>query len=103
MHAYSAVPDIDADKEAKLNTVAILIGKTNTIILCWALYVLSAILMFAYIPVVSVIGAIVFSVFMYKSYKAQTDEDLFKIYTYFPIINSAIGMIVSITLMFKFR
>jgi 4-hydroxybenzoate polyprenyltransferase len=100
MHAYSAVPDIDADKAAGLKTIAILIGKGPTILLCWFLYVLSAALVFQYIPIVASIGAIVFSYFMHRSYKAQTDEELFKLYTYFPLINSSIGMLVSLTLMY---
>lgn len=100
MHAYSAVPDIDADKQAGLKTIAILIGKKPTILLCWLLYVLSAVLVFQYIPIVASIGAVVFSYFMYRSYKSNTDEELFKLYTYFPLINSGIGMLVSLTLMY---
>lgn len=102
MHAYSAVPDIKADTEAKLKTIAILIGKNKTILLCWGLYLLSCVLVFQYLPIVSVIAGIVFSVFMYKSYTAKSEEALFKIYTYFPIINSTIGAIVSISIMTKF-
>ncbi len=101
MHAYSAVPDIKADLQAKLRTIAILIGAKQTIYLCWAFYVLAAYLMYGAIPFSSTIGAIVYSYFMYKSLRADTEEKLFKIYTYFPWINSIIGALVSLELILK--
>jgi hypothetical protein len=38
---------------------------------------------------------------MYRSTKAVSDEALFKLYTYFPLINTAIGAIVSMELFAK--
>ena len=101
MHAYSAVPDIKADYAAKLKTIAILIGPNRTIMLCWFLYILAAYLVKNIIPIPAIIGAIVFSYFMHRSLKAVNDEALFKLYTYFPLINTCIGALVSITLMIK--
>ncbi len=101
MHAYSAVPDIKADFQAGLKTIAIMIGAKRTIYLCWFLYVLAAYLVRDIIPVASIIGAITFSYFMWRSTKALTDEALFKLYTYFPLINTLIGATVSIELFAK--
>lgn len=98
MHAYSAVPDIKADFQANLRTIAIMIGARSTIYLCWFLYLFAAYLVRDIIPVASIIGAITFSYFMYRSTKAATDEALFKLYTYFPLINTLIGAAVSIEL-----
>ncbi len=99
MHAYSAVPDIDADKDAHLKTIAILCGPRTTIIFCWALYVGSAILIFPILPYASIIGACVYSYFMARSYKLPyNSEALFNVYKYFPTINSAMGAILSIEL-----
>lgn len=101
MHAYSAVPDIKADFGAGLKTIAIMIGAKRTIYLCWLLYILAAYLVRDIIPVASLIGGITFSYFMWRSAKAQTEEALFKLYTYFPLINTLIGAAVSIELFAK--
>lgn len=101
MHAYSAVPDIKADFEAGLHTIAIMIGAQRTIALCWFLYVLAAYLVKDIIPIASFAGAVTFSYFMWRSKRAKTPEELFKLYTYFPLINTLIGALVSISLFAK--
>lgn len=101
MHAYSAVPDIKADFQAGLHTIAIMIGAKRTIYLCWFLYILAAYLVRNIIPIASIIGAVTFSYFMYRSTRASTDEALFKLYTYFPLINTLIGAAVSMELFAK--
>lgn len=93
MHAYSAVPDIQADKDANLETIATKLGRNKTITTCAILYALSAILAYQYIGIVSIILGLIYVVFMLKSIKTN-DEQLFKIYTYFPKINSLAGMII---------
>ena len=101
MHAYSAVPDIKADTQANLNTIAILIGGKRTIYLCWFLYILAAYLVRDIIPLASIIGGLTFSFFMWRSLRTHTDEALFKLYTYFPLINTVIGALVSMELFAK--
>lgn len=101
MHAYSAVPDIKADYAAGLKTIAIIIGQQRTIALCWFLYVLAAYLVKDIVPIASLVGAVTFSYFMWRSQRAKTPEALFKLYTYFPIINTLIGALVSISLFTK--
>lgn len=96
MHAYSAVPDIQADKDAKLATIATKLGKDKTIYLCGFLYALAAILVYPYLGIVSLILGAVYLFVMYISLKAD-EERLFEIYTYFPTINSISGMIVFFT------
>lgn len=101
MHAYSAVPDIQADKGAGLKTIAIMIGQQRTIALCWFLYAFAGYLVKDILPIASVIGVIVFSYFMIRSRKANTPESLFRLYTYFPLINTIIGALVSMELFAK--
>jgi len=101
MHAYSAVPDIKADFMANLRTIAIMIGAKSTIYLCWFLYLLATYLVRDIIPVASIMGAITFSYFMWRSTKTTTDDALFKLYTYFPLINTLIGAAVSMELFAK--
>jgi 4-hydroxybenzoate polyprenyltransferase len=101
MHAYSAVPDIKADFQAGLKTIAILIGEKRTIALCWFLYAFAGYLVKNIIPIASLIGVITFSYFMWRSQRTKTAEELFKLYTYFPLINTIIGALVSIELFAK--
>ncbi|HRH24745.1 MAG TPA: prenyltransferase [Candidatus Paceibacterota bacterium] len=101
MHAYSAVPDIKADLGAGLHTIAIMIGEKRTIALCWFFYALAGYLVRDIIPVASVIGVLTFSYFMWRSHRAKTPEALFKLYTYFPLINTIIGAFVSMELFAK--
>lgn len=100
MHAYSAVPDIQADRDAKLETIATKLEKNKTIILCALFYALSGILAFKFLGMISIILSAVYVVFMLKSIKTN-DEQLFKIYTYFPKINSLVGMIIFFSVLFK--
>jgi 4-hydroxybenzoate polyprenyltransferase len=46
MHAYSAVPDITADRQNGLNTVATYLGFYGTLVVCTLLYVAAAMLSF---------------------------------------------------------
>lgn len=98
MHAFSAVPDIEADTKAKLKTIAMLVGAKKTIALCAFLYFISAVIAFRFAPLAAFVGVIVLLVMMYKSYKTTDEASLFRLYTYFPTVNALIGMMVSMEL-----
>lgn len=98
MHAYSAVPDIKADKDAGLMTIATVLQKRGTIILCAFLYAIAGALSFPYLGIISVILSLVYVCFMLLSLKT-TEEELFRIYAYFPFINTVSGMIVFFTIL----
>lgn len=91
MHAFSAIPDIESDKKAKINTVATVLGKNNTIIFCAMLYILSALLTCRYIGYFSIIGGVVYVIMMMSAYLAKTKEDIFAIYKLFPYVNMLVG------------
>lgn len=99
MHAFSAVPDIQADTEAKLKTIAIIIGGKRTIILCAALYSIAGFIALSFVPIAAIIGLAVLLTMMYRSYYSENEKTLFRLYTYFPLINAGIGALVSIELM----
>jgi lycopene elongase/hydratase (dihydrobisanhydrobacterioruberin-forming) len=94
MHAFSAVPDIEADKRASIRTIATVLGRNATIILCAALYITSAVYAFEYIGFVSYVGAIIYTVMMFLAYTAKTDKKLFAVYKMFPYVNMAFGFIL---------
>ena len=94
MHAYSAVPDISADKESGISTIATWLGKRPTILMCGIFYSLSAIVAFQYIGFVSIVLLIPYLLIIQKSLNAKSDEEIFKLYGYFPKLNAIAGMII---------
>lgn len=100
MHAYSAVPDIDADKDSGISTIAIALGKKATIVLCGFLYVLAGLAAFQYVGFVAFLFMVPYVFLMYLSYDAA-ETKLFRLYTYFPYLNAAIGMILFFIFLFR--
>lgn len=91
MHAYSAVPDIEADKKAWLPTIATVLGKKGTLIICMILYAFSAwIWAYNILPIVG-LRWLVYVVLMLISLYAR---NVFEWYKLFPRINAIIGAIV---------
>ena len=96
MHVYSAVPDIKADMSAELATTATVLKKNRALLLCTAIYLILGILLYALKLNVLIVLVIPYLYLMYISFKTKTDDELFKIYKYFPTVNTLIGMFVSI-------
>jgi lycopene elongase/hydratase (dihydrobisanhydrobacterioruberin-forming) len=91
MHAYSAVPDIKADKLAGLSTVATWLGKNNTLRLCVGMYVVSAALSFGALGVFSVVLGAVYVGMMLISLRTKNAAELMNIYKSFPRVNTLAG------------
>jgi 4-hydroxybenzoate polyprenyltransferase len=87
MHAYSAVPDIKADTDAGLRTVATWLSRKITIILCLILYIASAALFSKLVGIFPLVAVLIYVALMLWSLKEKDDSKLFKIYTYFPWVN----------------
>lgn len=96
MHAFSAVPDIKMDKEAGLHTIATSLGKYQTILLCTALYVISALLFYFVIGWYALVGGAVYVALMYRAYTAKSYYALFQTYTYFPWVNTIIPLLYAV-------
>ncbi|GIW66585.1 MAG: prenyltransferase [Candidatus Parcubacteria bacterium] len=96
MHAYSAIPDVKFDKEAKVSTIATFLGAKKTIILCAFLY-LSSFLILSYIEKIFILGYIPYLFLMILSLKNYDDnQKIMKLYKYFPYINTTLPMLWSI-------
>lgn len=94
MHAFSAVPDIKADKKAKIQTIATVMGRENTIVLCACLYAFSASLVFQYITWVALLGGVLYWAMMLTAYKSKSDIELFTVYSQFPRVNMVFGALL---------
>lgn len=94
MHAYSAIPDIDADREAGLKTIATACGPFVTLAICGLLYAGAAILSFEYIGFVSISLGLVYLILMAASVRSVKTGRLFKLYRAFPLINVLAGALI---------
>jgi lycopene elongase/hydratase (dihydrobisanhydrobacterioruberin-forming) len=94
MHAYSAVPDIDADRESGLLTIATFLGGRGTLILCLLLYLASAVLTFNYLGAISFVLAAVYALMIAASFAAINADRVFSVYRLFPIVNTACGFLL---------
>ena len=99
MQTYSAVPDIEADKKAGVNTLAIMLGEKNALWFCLMAYIVSASIGFCYVGFISIVFGLVYAAIVLLS--IHNVSKLFKYYTYFPLINVASGTILFFYLFFK--
>jgi lycopene elongase/hydratase (dihydrobisanhydrobacterioruberin-forming) len=90
MHAYSAIPDIDADRSAGLSTIATLLGKTRTLAFCFVMYIAAAACAFPYLGSVAVMVGLIYTGMILVTYFRE--DSLFKIYSRFPILNAGVGL-----------
>ncbi|HVF10734.1 MAG TPA: prenyltransferase [Abditibacteriaceae bacterium] len=91
MHAYSAVPDISADYESGLKTVATLFGFHGTLLLCLLLYAAAAILSSAALGLLSVLLGTAYVALMLYSMTRRNEAELLRVYKLFPSINTISG------------
>jgi 4-hydroxybenzoate polyprenyltransferase len=91
MHAYSAVPDISADREAGLDTIATQFGFQSTLMLCLIGYALSALLSFDALGWLSLVLGAIYVAMMLVSMRAHNEERLLRVYAVFPFLNTAAG------------
>lgn len=90
MHAYSAIPDIEADTQAWLQTVATFYGKKGTLWFCIICYLLAII---CALPSLGRFGLVVWWVYlamMIATFRSQ----VFRLYKLFPWINTAVGFVL---------
>ena len=95
MHTFSAIPDISADKKANLATTATLLGVKRASVYCGTLYLLAGIISGFWvlsIPYLALTALI---------YKNNSEQYSFKIYKYFPYLNTFIGFIILCTIYFN--
>ena len=94
MHAYSAVPDISADREAEVPTVATFLGLRGTLIFCLVLYVLAAMFSLAVLCGWSVFLGALYVFLMARSLQAGSEAGVMRIYRVFPWINAGAGAVL---------
>ena len=92
MHAYSAIPDIDSDRHAGLDTIATFLGKTGTLLFCFLLYLIAAACAFPYLGNVSILIGVIYCGVILISYLQEDSAAVFQIYSRFPLLNAVVGL-----------
>jgi 4-hydroxybenzoate polyprenyltransferase len=94
MHAYSAIPDIEADKKAGLKTIATTFGAYGTLAICFGLYAAAAFLSAKYLGITAVGLGSAYMILMLASVRSVQTGQIFKLYKAFPLINVAAGFVL---------
>lgn len=94
MHAFSAVPDIAADKASGMKTIATWLGQRGTIIFCALLYGAAAILILPSLGVLASLLGLLYGGLMLMALTRKSATDLMKIYRWFPLINTICGFVL---------
>ncbi len=90
MHAYSAIPDIEPDAEARLTTTAVLLGKNGTLFYCGVLRAISAYLAYTLLWVPMVLMGAIYLLMIAASFWTN----IMSLYKRFPYINGAVGFVL---------
>lgn len=91
MHAFSAVPDIEADRQAGLSTIATTLGPNGTHVFCLAAYLGSGFLSHNYLSYFGLSVAAVYALLMLISLSTRSRDGIFRVYRVFPIVNAVVG------------
>jgi lycopene elongase/hydratase (dihydrobisanhydrobacterioruberin-forming) len=93
MHAYSAVPDISADKKTGISTIATFLGFKNTLIFCYICYAIATFLTLEYLKSFALLAFVVYSYLIFITLKGGS-KHIFSYYKLFPKINFIVGMVL---------
>jgi 4-hydroxybenzoate polyprenyltransferase len=96
MHAYSAIPDIKADKKAGLDTIATLLGRGWAHGFCIACFLVAAIIADRNGLLASVLGVLYVGVMLW-SLASTSDAGVFRVYRVFPWVNAIAGFLIFIS------
>jgi lycopene elongase/hydratase (dihydrobisanhydrobacterioruberin-forming) len=93
MHAFSAIPDIDADRDSGTPTIATTLDFRGTLIFCAVCYTLAGLCSFAFLSWFCIIPILVYLAIVGKAYQLGK-YSIMHIYTSFPLINAVIGALL---------
>ncbi len=99
MHAFSAVPDIEADKEAGLNTAATILGHKGTLLYCTILWTMSATLPMFENPWLGYAALALLPLYLLLLLLSAKPARTFTMYRLFPVLNMFAGMMLALSLL----
>lgn len=95
MHAFSAIPDIESDKNAGLKTVATVLGKNKTLYFVLYIYLTIGILFYLKLNLLYILLVIPYLILIIVSiYKNNRNQEIFSVYKTFPFVTYLCGYLV---------
>ena len=92
MHTFSAIPDIQPDREAGIRTTATVLGERRTYAYCVAAWAAAA-LSFAAVDIR--LGALLGVYPVFVAWVAASDVDVARAYWWFPAVNTVVGTLLA--------
>ncbi|QCJ46172.1 prenyltransferase [Haloprofundus sp. MHR1] len=92
MHTFSAIPDIEPDREAGIRTTATVLGETRTYAYCAGCW-LAAALAFGLVDVRIGLLLLAYPVVVFAIY--LSDVDVSRAYWWYPALNTGVGMVLT--------
>ncbi len=92
MHTFSAIPDIEPDRAAGIQTTATYLGRFNTFLYCALMWLLAAVA-FVYVHPFFTVVLMLYPLLVFGITYARVDVD--EAYWWYPIINSLAGMVIT--------
>ncbi|WP_336025234.1 prenyltransferase [Halobellus salinisoli] len=92
MHTFSAIPDIEPDREAGIRTTATYLGERRTLaycLVCW----LAAALAFALVDIRLGVLLVAYPALVFAIYRADVDVE--RAYWWYPLVNTAVGALLT--------
>jgi 4-hydroxybenzoate polyprenyltransferase len=100
MHLYSAVPDIDADRDAELHTTAMQLGAHSSLLLCLVLYFSSFTIAGVLLSPWFYPLGIPYLLLVWATFSRSTAARI-SIYRWFPYLNAVSGFLISMYLLLQ--
>lgn len=99
MHLFSAVPDIEADKQANITTTAVLIGAIPSLILCFSFWLIFAVILVFLVPWNPPWNLLMFvypAIPLYLLLRRKANIE--KVYWLYPYWNAIFGLLLFFTI-----
>ena len=93
MHTFSAIPDIEPDREAGIQTTATVLGERGALAYCAGLWLAAAAVMALLHPF---LGAVFAGYPLFVGGIRSADVDIDRAYWWFPVVNTFAGMILTL-------
>jgi 4-hydroxybenzoate polyprenyltransferase len=93
MHTFSAIPDIEPDREAGIDTTATVLGEARTYAYCGTVWLLSAA---AFALVDARIGLLLLAYPAVVAVIYRFDVDVGDAYWWYPALNTVVGMLLTV-------
>lgn len=92
MHTFSAVPDIEPDRQAGIRTTATLLGQRSTLAYCAGFWLLATVLMALVHPL---LGAPFLAYPTFVALVVAFGVDVDRAYWWFPVLNTLVGAVLT--------